>query len=114
MSSCTSGILVLMWPGGRATGGWDWLPEWAALVEAILSGRNRRTVYRALGRAAVVETEFWDERGVRRVVRSPRLTRLQAVLLRPFASRSRRSVSFDRVPAVEFQSGDRAEREVQK
>jgi hypothetical protein len=96
------GYLVLVWPGGRGHGRLGLAGRMGCSRGAILSGRNRQTVYRALGRAAIVETEFRDERGVSRVVRSPRLTRLQAVLLRPFSSRSRRSVSFDRSPAVEF------------
>jgi hypothetical protein len=97
------GYLVLSWPGGMVTGGWDWRPELAGAVEAMLSGRNRQTVVRVLGHAVPVETEIWDLRGNVRVVDAPRLTRLKGALLRPLATgrERRRSISFDRVPAIE-------------
>jgi hypothetical protein len=98
------GYLVLAWPGGKATGGWDWRPELADPVEAMLSGRNRQTVFPVLGYAVAVETEICDQRGNMRVVESPRLTRLKAALVRPSATtRERRSISFGRVPAIESQ-----------
>jgi hypothetical protein len=96
------GYLLLSWPGGKATGDWDWRPELAGAVEAMLSGRNRQTVFRVLRYAVAHKTETWDEHGNRQVVEAPRLTRLKGALLRPLAtSRERRSISFDRVPAIE-------------
>ena len=94
------GYLALLWPGGREQEAWEWKPELASVVEALLSGRNRQYVYRCFGRVLAVDTEIWDEAGTRR-----RLTRGLALLgriLRPFASRTERSLSFDRKRAFEF------------
>jgi hypothetical protein len=97
------GYLILRWPGGMAVGGWDWRPELAGVVEAMLAGRNRQTVVRVLGHAVCVETEVWDPGGNMSIVESPRLTRLKGAILRPLAAgrERRRSISFDRVTAIE-------------
>lgn len=92
------GYLLLSWPGGKEHGGWNWKPGLGAVVEALLSGRNLQTIYRRAGRVVAVDTETWDEQGIRRRL-SHRL-RLRAILLWPFALRAeRRSLSFDRAPA---------------
>jgi hypothetical protein len=96
------GYLILSWPGGKATGDWDWRPELAGVVHALLSGRNRQTIFRVLGYAVAVETEIWEDRASVRVLEPPRLTRLKEAPVRPLAtSRERRSISFDRVRAIE-------------
>jgi hypothetical protein len=97
------GYLIVRWPGGMAVGGWDWRPELAGAIEAMLAGRNRQTVVRVIGHAVRVENKIWDPRGNVSIMESPRLTRLKGALLRPLATgrERRRSIPFDRVPAIE-------------
>jgi hypothetical protein len=95
------GHLVFTWPGGKVTGGWDWKPEIAVLVEALLSGRNRQTLYRAFGRQFAVTTEIWDEEGNRTALGGPFVQRMMATLVsRLGRGAEERSISFDRNPAI--------------
>jgi hypothetical protein len=97
------GYLVLSWPDASETGGWEWRPELATVVAALLSGRNRQTIHRRAGAIVAVETEIWDEAGNRTRLRSRRWRGLATVVL-PFGLRTeRRSVSFDRATPLEPQ-----------
>lgn len=95
------GYLSLRWPGGWEHDGWEWRPYLAGVIEALLSGRNRQTLHTRLGRVIAVETEIWDETGRRKRLRVHRRWRELRVALLPIPiGRQRRSISFDRAPAV--------------
>ena len=96
------GYLSLTWPGGEEHDGWEWTPRLTRIVEALLSGRNVQTLRCRLGRVYAIDTEVWDENGTRcRLERKWRLRRAPLALM-PFltTSRHRRSISFDRAPAI--------------
>jgi hypothetical protein len=96
------GYLSLRWPGGEEHDGWDWDPLLGQAVAALLAGRNVQILHCRLGRVYAIDTEVWDENGVRPCkLRRYRMWRraLLAVLPLHTASR-RRSLSFDRAPAI--------------
>jgi hypothetical protein len=96
------GYLSLTWPAGEEHDKWEWSPLLKRTVEALLAGRNVQTILARLNRPFAVDTEIWDEEGNRyRLRRRWRWRRLPLVLF-PFlpTSRWRRSIFFDRTPAI--------------
>ena len=96
------GYLSLTWPGGEEHDGWEWTPRLTGIVEALLSGRNVQTLHCRLGRVFAIDTEVWDENGTRsRLHRKWRLRQAPLGLMPLLrTSRRRRSISFDRIPAI--------------
>jgi hypothetical protein len=96
------GYLSLTWPDGEEHDKWEWSPLLAMTVEALLSGRNEQTIHARLGRVFAVDTEVWDERGRRHRLRRRWRHRQALLALAPLppSSQVRRSISFDRSPAI--------------
>ncbi len=65
-------------------------------------GRNVQTLHRRLGRVYAIDTEVWDENGTRYRLRRKWRLRQAPLALMPLlpTSRHRRSISFDRAPAI--------------
>ena len=96
------GYLSLTWPGGEEHDGWEWTPQLTRIVEALLAGRNVQTLHRRLGRVYAIDTEVWDENDTRSSLRRKWRLRQMPLALMPLlpTSRHRRSISFDRAPAI--------------
>ena len=96
------GYLSLTWPGGAEYDGWEWTPRLTGIVEALLGGRNVQTFHCRLGRVYAIDTEVWDENGTRYDMRRKWRLRRAPLALMPLlpTSRHRRSISFDRAPAI--------------
>jgi hypothetical protein len=96
------GYLSLTWPGGEEHDGWEWTPQLTRIVEALLGGRNVQTLHCRLGRVYAIDTEVWDENGTRSRLRRKWRVRQAPLALMPLltTSRHRRSISFDRAPAI--------------
>jgi hypothetical protein len=96
------GYLSFTWPGGEEHDGWEWTPQLTGIVEALLGGRNVQTLHCRLGRVYAIDTEVWDENGTRSRLRRKWRLRQAPLALMPLltTSRHRRSISFDRTPAI--------------
>jgi hypothetical protein len=96
------GYLSLTWPGGEEHNGWEWTPRLTGIVEALLGGRNVQTFHCRLGRVYAIDTEVWDDNGTRYDMRRKWRLRQAPLALMPLlpTSRHRRSISFDRAPAI--------------
>jgi hypothetical protein len=97
------GWLSLTWPGGEEHDGWEWTPALTGIVEALLAGRNVQTLHCRLGRVYAIDTEVWDEGESRRRLKRHWRVRQALLVILPLltTSRRRRSISFDRAPAIQ-------------
>jgi hypothetical protein len=96
------GYLSLTWSDREEHDGWDWSPLLALTIEVLLTGRNEQRIHTRLSRVFAVDTEVWDERGQRHRLRRRWRHRQALLALAPLlpSSEVRRSISFDRSPAI--------------